>query len=197
MACVACAWQESITPNLLGQDTQKITFSSAAFFELITTEVLQSSKHRAAAPERKEPIRSEGGQSHKQSRLRSVLRSAGKASALALCRPQSGSGTARAATAAGQELPFLSKAILGNLALGIWLMCQESPEETREVTLLLPRKKSADNENRGCVNSTAEERLFPLYVSISSKREANLQVLAKEKVFLQESTEKCSQHEAI
>lgn len=195
MACVACAWQESITPNLLGQDTQKITFSSAAFFELITTEVLQSSKHRAAAPERKEPIRSEGGQSHKQSRLRSVLRSAGKASALALRR--SGSGTARAATAAGQELPFLSKAIPGNLALGIWLMCQESPEEPREVTLLLPQKKSADNENRGCVNSTAEERLFPLYVSISSKREANLQVLAKEKVFLWESTEKCSQHEAI
>lgn len=76
-------------------------------------------------------------------------------------------------------------------------MCQESPEETREVTLLLPRKKSADNENCGCVNSAAEERLFPLYVSVSSKREANLQALVKEKVFLWESTEKGSQHEAI
>lgn len=76
-------------------------------------------------------------------------------------------------------------------------MRQESPEETREVTLLLLQKKSADNENCGCVNSAAEERLFPLYVSIPSQRKANLQALAKEKVFLWESTEKCIQREAI
>lgn len=92
----------------------------------------------------------------------------------------------------GTSCPSCQKPFHGNPALGAWLMCQESPQEMREVTLLLPRKKSTDHENCGCANSAAEERLFPLCVSISSKREANLQVLAKEKVFLWESTKKCS-----
>lgn len=61
MACVACAWRENVNPSLLSQDTQKISFSSAAF-QLIATEVFQNSKHRAAAPGRNESIRSESGE---------------------------------------------------------------------------------------------------------------------------------------
>ena len=64
------------------------------------------------------------------------------------------------------------------------------------MTLLLPRKKSVDNENCNCVNSAAEERLFPPYVSIPLKRKANHEVLAKS-VFLWEPTETCIQREAI
>lgn len=59
MASVACAWQESVNPNLLSQDTENhLQFQS---FELITTEVFQTGKHRAAAPGRNESIRSERG----------------------------------------------------------------------------------------------------------------------------------------
>lgn len=47
------------------------------------------------------------------------------------------------------------------------------------MTLLLPQKKSADNENYDCVNSAAEERLFPLYAFIPLKRKANPKALAK------------------
>lgn len=53
----------------------------------------------------------------------------------------------------------------------------------REVTLLLSRKKSAANENCDAVNSAAEERLFPSYVSVPLKRKTKPKALAK-RVFL-------------
>lgn len=47
------------------------------------------------------------------------------------------------------------------------------------MTLLLPWKRSADNKNCECVNSAAEERLFPAYASIPLKRKANPKAPAK------------------
>lgn len=47
------------------------------------------------------------------------------------------------------------------------------------MTLLLLQKKSADDENCNCVNSAAEERLFPSCVSTPLKTIANPKALAK------------------
>lgn len=149
MACVACAWQESVNPNLLSQDTQKISFSSAAF-ELITSKVFQNSKHRGAAPGRNESIRSERGEVPQEKRIKECFEehstrpdvwchlSAQPCSVLSQT-PQEPSQLQ------GTSCPSCQKPFRGNLAVGIWLMCQESPKEMREVTLLLPQKKSPDN----------------------------------------------------
>lgn len=112
MACVACAWRESVNPSLLSQDTQKISFSSAAFqlqrcFRTANTGLQPQGEINPSG------VKAE--KSHKKSGLRSVLRSAAQGlmsdASSALTPALSSASHHKAATAAGHELPFLSKAI--------------------------------------------------------------------------------------
>ena len=74
---MACAWQESINPNLLCQDTQKISFSFAAF-QLIITEVFHckeiTANTRLQPQGEINPSEVKWEKSHKKSGLKSVLK---------------------------------------------------------------------------------------------------------------------------
>lgn len=74
---MACAWQESVNPNLLCQDTQKSSFSFAAF-QLIITEVFHCKEIMANTrlQPQGEIHPSDGRQekSHKKSGLKIVLK---------------------------------------------------------------------------------------------------------------------------
>jgi len=123
---MACAWQESVNPNLLSQDTQKIIFSFAAF-QLIAMEVFHCQEITANTglqPQAEvNPSEAKQEAAHKKSGLENVLKNAARGpmpdatSALAP-RAVLTPIVTTAVVAAGHELPFPSQDVSGQSRCG-------------------------------------------------------------------------------